>query len=154
MPTALDAIDRRILQALQRDARIQNTALADIAGLSPSPCLRRVRLLEENNVIERYVALLRPAAVGLHMTLFVRVTLERQDQASVENFAAEIQLVPQVLECHLMSGSYDFLLRVAVADLGDYRRFQQKHIASIKGVRNVETEIPLQRIKLTTELPV
>ncbi|MFT4439069.1 Lrp/AsnC family transcriptional regulator [Caballeronia sp. 15715] len=154
MPTTLDAIDRRILQALQRDARIQNTDLADIAGLSPSPCLRRVRLLEETNVIERYVALLRPAAVGLHMTLFVRVTLERQGQASVENFAEEIQLVPQVLECHLMAGSYDFLLRVAVADLEDYRRLQQKYIASIKGVRNVQTEIPLQKIKLTTELPV
>ncbi|WP_207005706.1 Lrp/AsnC family transcriptional regulator [Trinickia mobilis] len=150
----LDAIDKRILQALQRDARIHNTELANLAGLSPSPCLRRVRLLEEAEVIDRYVALLRPAAVGLGMTVFVRVTLDRQDQAIVEHFSTEIQQVPQVLECYLMAGGYDFLLRVVVTDLDDYRQFQQKHISGIRGVRNVETEIPLQRIKLTTELPL
>jgi Lrp/AsnC family transcriptional regulator, leucine-responsive regulatory protein len=154
MPIKLDAIDRRILTELQRDARLQNTELAQRVGLSPSPCLRRVRILEESGVIACYVALLAPAAVDLKMTIFVRVTLDRQDKQTVEHFAKVIQSVPEVLECHLMAGSYDYLLRVVARDLDDYQRFQMEHLTRIKGVRNVETEIPLKRIKQTTEMPL
>ncbi|MGA7777544.1 MAG: Lrp/AsnC family transcriptional regulator [Paraburkholderia sp.] len=154
MPIKLDAIDRRILIELQRDARLQNTELAQRVGLSPSPCLRRVRILEESGVIDRYVALLAPSAVGLKMTIFVRVTLDRQDKQTVEHFAKVIQLIPEVLECHLMAGSYDYLLRVIAKDLDDYHRFQMEHLTRIKGVRNVETEIPLKGIKQTTEMPL
>ncbi len=154
MPDSLDAIDKKILKALQRDAKIPNTKLADMAGLSPSPCLRRVKLLEEAGVIDRYVALLSPPSLGLGMTIFVRITLESQDQDSIENFAAAIRKLPQVVDAYLMAGGYDFLLRVVVSDLDDYRSVHMGHLAGIRGVRNVVSEIPLQAIKQTTELPI
>jgi Lrp/AsnC family leucine-responsive transcriptional regulator len=154
LPTALDRIDRRILRALQSDGRQQNLQLAEKVGLSPSPCLRRVRHLEEQGVIERYVALLDPAKAGLPLVIFVRVTLERQDKATIEHFAAEIAKSPEVLECHLMAGSYDYLLRVVAADLDDYQRFQMECLTRIPGLRHVESEIPLRCVKHSTELPI
>ncbi|UZE21872.1 Lrp/AsnC family transcriptional regulator [Pseudomonas sp. B21-056] len=150
----LDAIDRRILRALQRDGRLQNLELARQVGLSPSPCLRRVRLLEEAGVIERYVALVNPLKVDAAITLFVRVWLTGQDEETVDRFTAAVRELPQVLECHLMAGDCDFLLRVVASDLDAYRQFQIKHLARIKGVQNLKTEIPMQKIKLTTELPI
>ncbi|KWA05781.1 AsnC family transcriptional regulator [Burkholderia territorii] len=150
----LDAIDRRILRALQRNSNQTNAQLAEEVGLSPTPCLRRVHLLEEQRVIDAYVALLNPAAVELRFTAFVRVTLERQDKATVERFAREMEQAPEVLECHLMAGSYDYLLRVIAKDLDDYQRFQMETLTQIEGVRNVETEIPLKRIKQTVRLPI
>ncbi|MGE7958569.1 Lrp/AsnC family transcriptional regulator [Pseudomonas sp. NPDC089530] len=150
----LDAIDRRILRALQRDGRLQNLELAKQVGLSPSPCLRRVRLLEEAGVIERYVALVNPLKVNAALTLFVRVWLTGQDEVTVDRFVDAVRELPEVLECHLMAGDCDFLLRVVAADLEAYRQFQVKHLARIKGVQNLKTEIPMQKIKLTTELPV
>ncbi|KVL25689.1 AsnC family transcriptional regulator [Burkholderia territorii] len=150
----LDAIDRRILRALQRNSNQTNAQLAEEVGLSPTPCLRRVHLLEEQGVIDAYVALLNPAAVELRFTAFVRVTLERQDKATVERFAREMEQAPEVLECHLMAGSYDYLLRVIAKDLDDYQRFQMETLTQIEGVRNVETEIPLKRIKQTVRLPI
>ncbi|MGT0249806.1 Lrp/AsnC family transcriptional regulator [Burkholderia pyrrocinia] len=154
MPTKLDAIDRRILRALQQNSNQTNTELAQQAGLSATPCLRRVHLLEEQGVIDAYVALLNPAAVDLRFTAFVRVTLERQDKTTVERFAREMEQAPEVLECHLMAGSYDYLLRVIARDLDDYQRFQMETLTQIEGVRNVETEIPLKRIKQTVRLPI
>ncbi|WP_081084323.1 Lrp/AsnC family transcriptional regulator [Burkholderia territorii] len=154
MPIKLDAIDRRILRALQRNSNRTNAQLAEEVGLSPTPCLRRVHLLEEQGVIDAYVALLNPAAVELRFTAFVRVTLERQDKTTVERFAREMEQAPEVLECHLMAGSYDYLLRVIAKDLDDYQRFQMETLTQIEGVRNVETEIPLKRIKQTVRLPI
>ncbi|AOJ35920.1 MULTISPECIES: Lrp/AsnC family transcriptional regulator [Burkholderia] len=154
MPTKLDAIDRRILRALQQNSNQTNAELAQQAGLSATPCLRRVHLLEEQGVIDAYVALLNPAAVDLRFTAFVRVTLERQDKKTVERFAREMEQAPEVLECHLMAGSYDYLLRVIARDLDDYQRFQMETLTQIEGVRNVETEIPLKRIKQTVRLPI
>ncbi|KVH32465.1 AsnC family transcriptional regulator [Burkholderia cepacia] len=154
MPTKLDAIDRRILRALQQNSNQTNAELAQRAGLSATPCLRRVHLLEEQGVIDAYVALLNPAAVDLRFTAFVRVTLERQDKTTVERFAREMEQAPEVLECHLMAGSYDYLLRVIARDLDDYQRFQMETLTQIEGVRNVETEIPLKRIKQTVRLPI
>ncbi|MDK9714707.1 MAG: Lrp/AsnC family transcriptional regulator [Sulfuritalea sp.] len=150
----LDAIDRRILKALQRDARLQNIELANEVGLSPSPCLRRVRLLEEAGIIERYVALLNPAAIGVGLTVFARVWLTGQDAKTVDHFTNEVMRLPQVVECHLMAGDCDFLIRIVAADLDDYRRFQVEHLTRIKGVQSVKTEIPMQKIKLTSELPL
>jgi DNA-binding Lrp family transcriptional regulator len=150
----LDAIDKSILRALQRDGRLQNVELAKLVGLSPSPCLRRVRLLEEAGVIERYVALLNPAKIGMGLTVFVRVWLTGQDTATVDRFTESIQQLPEVVECHLMAGDCDFLLRVVAADLDAYRRFQIEHLTRIKGVQSVKTEIPMQKIKLSTELPL
>ncbi|AQQ25925.1 Lrp/AsnC family transcriptional regulator [Burkholderia orbicola] len=154
MPIKLDAIDRRILRALQQNSNQTNADIAQQAGLSPTPCLRRVHLLEEQGVIDAYVALLNPAAVELRFTAFVRVTLERQDKTTVERFAREMEHAPEVLECHLMAGSYDYLLRVIAKDLDDYQRFQMETLTQIEGVRNIETEIPLKRIKQTVRLPI
>lgn len=150
----LDAIDRRILNALQRDGRLQNVELAKEVGLSPSPCLRRVRLLEEAGVIERYVAVLNAAKVGKGLTVFARVWLKGQDAETVDHFTDTVKLLPEVVECHLMAGDCDFLLRIVAADLDDYRRFQVEHLTRIKGVQSVKTEIPMQKIKLTSALPV
>ncbi|AEA65241.1 Lrp/AsnC family transcriptional regulator [Burkholderia gladioli] len=150
----LDAIDRRILQALQRDGRMQNIRLADEVGLSPSPCLRRVRLLEEAGVIEKYVAVVDASKVGKALSVFVRVWLKAQDSDTVDRFADAVRLLPDVVECHLMAGDCDFLLRVVVADLEEYRRFQAEHLTRIPGVQSVKTEIPTQKIKLTSEIPM
>lgn len=150
----LDAIDQRILRALQRNGRLQNVELAEEVGLSPSPCLRRVRLLEEAGVIERYVAVLNAAKVGKGLTVFTRVWLKGQDAETTSRFTDAIKLLPQVVECHLMAGDCDFLLRVVAADLDDYRQFQFHHLTRIEGVQSVKTEIPMQKIKLTSELPV
>lgn len=150
----LDHIDRRILAALQRDGRMQNVDLAQQVGLSPSSCLRRVRLLEEAGVIERYVALLNPAKVGAGFTVFARIWLTGQDVATVDHFNAAILKLPQVVECHLMAGDCDFLLRIVAADLDAYRRFQIEHLTRIKGVQSVKTDIPMQKVKQASELPL
>jgi DNA-binding Lrp family transcriptional regulator len=154
MLMTLDAIDRSILRELQRDGRLQNVDLAQRVGLSPSPCLRRVRLLEEAGVIERYVALVNPAKIGMNLSVFVRVWLTGQDVETVDRFTDSVKDLPQIVECHLMAGDCDFLLRVVAADLDAYRRFQIEHLTRIKGVQSVKTEIPMQRIKLSTELPL
>ncbi len=150
----MDNIDRRILTALQEDGRLQNIELAKRVGLSPSPCLRRVRLLEESGVIERYVAMLDPGKIGLSFTVFARVWLKSQDEDTVDHFVEQVKRMPQVLECHLMAGDCDFLLRIVVADLDAYRRFQVEHLNRIKGIQNIKTEIPMQKIKQSWQLPL
>ncbi len=150
----LDAIDRSILRALQRNGRLQNIELAQQVGLSPSPCLRRVRLLDEAGVIERYVAVLNPARIGKGLSVFARIWLKGQDAATVDTFTAAIQHMPEVVECHLMAGDCDFLLRVVAADLEEYRKFQIDYLTLLPGVQSVKTEVPMQRVKLTSELPV
>lgn len=150
----IDAIDRKILRTLQRNGRLQNIELAKEIGLSPSPCLRRVRLLEEAGIIEGYVAVLNAAKIGKGLTLFARVWLKGQDTETVDHFTQEVSKLPEVLECHLMAGDCDFLLRIVAADVDEYRQFQVQNLTRIKGVQNVKTEIPMQKIKLTSELPV
>jgi len=150
----LDGIDRRILRALQENGRIQNVELAEKVGLSPSPCLRRVKMLEESGVIERYVALLDASKINVGLTVFARIWLTGQDAETVEHFVAEVRRLPQVVECHLMAGDCDFLLRIVAADLEAYRQFQIDHLTRIKGVQSVRTEVPMQKIKLTSELPL
>ncbi|MFJ5455068.1 Lrp/AsnC family transcriptional regulator [Pectobacterium jejuense] len=150
----MDEIDNRILRELQKDGRIPNNVLAEKVGLSPSPCLRRVKQLEESGAIERYVAIVNPATLGLNLSIFVRIWLDSQGEETVEHFCREIRLLPEVVECHLMVGDCDFLLRVVAADLNAYRQFQIKHLARIKGVQSMKTELPMQTIKHTTELPI
>ena len=154
MPIKLDAIDRRILAALQRNGRMANVELAEKVGLSASPCLRRVRMLEEAGVIERYVALLDASKIGVGLTLFVRVWLTGQDSDTVDRFTKAVMRLPQIVECHLMAGDCDFLLRVLAADLDAYRRFQMEHLTRIKGVQSIKTEVPMQTIKLSSEVPL
>jgi len=154
MPMKIDAIDRRILAALQRDGRIQNNDLAREVGLSPSPCLRRVRLLEEAGYIDRYVAVLNPAKLGMGMTLFARIWLTKQDEDTIEHFVAEVRKHPQVVECYLMLGDCDALLRIVAADIDAYRRFQSTYLSRIRGVQNVKTDVPSQTVKEGFELPL
>lgn len=154
MPIKLDEIDRRILRALQRDGRMQNVELAQEVGLSPSPCLRRVRLLEEAGVIARYVAVLDAARLGMGMTLFTRVWLTAQDADTIERFIAAMRALPQVMECYIMLGDSDAMLRVVVRDLDDYRRFQTQHLTRANGIQNVKTDLPSQVVKQSHALPV
>lgn len=154
IPIKLDAIDRRILRALQRDGRLQNVDLAGEVGLSPSPCLRRVRLLEEAGVIDRYVAVLNAEKLGVGLTLFARVWLTAQDADTIDRFIAAMKELPEIVECYIMLGESDALLRVAVADLDEYRRFQSTHLTRVNGIQNVKTDVPSQTVKQSYALPV
>lgn len=153
MPT-LDEIDRRILRALQRNGRLQNTELAKEVGLSPSPCLRRVRLLEEAGVIDHYVAVINPLKVGMGLSMFARVWLTAQDAETIDLFIAAMKQLPQVVECYIMLGESDALLRVAVADLDDYRRFQAANLTRKNGIQNVKTDVPSQTVKQNVGPPI
>ena len=150
----MDQIDKRILQALQRNGKLQNVELAQIVGLSPSPCLRRVKQLEDDGIIEKYVALLNPQKVNLGLTVFARIWLKGQDAKTVNAFVEAIQFMDEVVECQLMAGDCDFFLRIMVADLDAYRKFQIQRLNKISSIQNVKTEIPLQKIKQTTALPL
>ncbi|NGM51744.1 Lrp/AsnC family transcriptional regulator [Caulobacter sp. 602-2] len=150
----LDDIDRRILRELQKDGRIQNAELAKRVGLSPSPCLRRVKILEEAGVIARYVAVLDAAKVGRGQTFFTRIWLNAQHEDAVDHFVAEVNKLPEVVECYVMLGDCDMLLRVVAADIADYRRFQADHLSRIRGVLNVKTDVPAQTVKQTFAVPL
>lgn len=150
----MDQTDKRILKALQQNGKLQNNELAQVIGLSPSPCLRRVKQLGDDGIIEKYVALVDSAKVNLGLTVFARIWLKSQDAETVDQFVDAIQDMPEVVECQLMAGDCDFFLRIVVADLDAYRQFQIHHLNRISGLQNVKTEIPLQKIKQTTELPL
>ncbi|CAN0625479.1 transcriptional regulator, AsnC family [Burkholderia sp. lig30] len=150
----LDEIDKRILRALQRDGRLQNVELAREVGLSPSPCLRRVRLLEEAGVISRYVAVLDGSKIGASLSLFARVWFKAQDAETTNGFIEAIKAMPQVVECHVMAGECDALLRIVTEDLASYRRFHADHLTRIPGVQSVKTEVPMETVKLTHALPL
>lgn len=150
----LDAIDRSILAHLQENARISNADLAREVGLSPSPCLRRVRELEAGGVIRRYVTLLEPAAVGLPVSIFVNITLERQIESALEIFEEAVQKLPQVMECYLMTGDADYLLRVVVPDLPAYERLLMDHLTRIPGIASIKSSVSLKQVKYRTALPL
>lgn len=150
----LDQIDKRILSALQQNGRLQNNELAQQIGLSPSPCLRRVKILEDNGIIEKYTAIINTEKIGKNMLLFTRVWLTNQDIETVEKFTNMIQGLPQILECHLMVGDSDFLLKVLVSSLEEYRQLQIEYLTREYAVQNIKTEIPMQRIKYTSEVPL
>lgn len=152
--TELDAIDRRILEVLQRNARIANTDLADEVGLTPAPCLRRVKRLEEMGFIAGYTAVLNHKRVGLGLTVFVTVTLDRQTKRTYDDFAAKMRAAPEVLECYLILGERDFLLKIVVADLEAYQRFYLEVLTLAPGVRNINSIIAVNEEKRTTALPI
>ncbi len=150
----IDSTDRRILAALQRNGKLTNVELAEEVGLSPSPCLRRVRQLEQDGYIDRYVAHLNPKKLGYPLTVFVRVWLDGQGADTVNGFLEAVQELEEVVECHLIAGDCDFLLRVIAHDLDGYRRFQSEYLGRISGVRSVKTEIPLQTYNRSWEIPL
>ena len=152
--TDLDAIDRRILDRLQENGRVSNVELANDVGISSSPCWRRVRELEKRGVISGYVALVDAAAVGLPVSVFVQVTLERQIEAALETFEAAVRERPEVMECYLMTGDADYLLRVVVSDLPTYEAFLKDHLTRIPGIANIKSSFALNQVKYRTSLPL
>lgn len=150
----LDAIDKEILAVLQQDGRISNTDLAEQVGLSPSPCLRRMRLLEEHGFISRYVAWVDQKRVGLPVSIFISIKLDRQSEDAIEHFENEIRGYPEVLECYLMTGSRDYLLRVVAADVEAYERFLKEKLTRVKGVASIESSFALNQVKYTNLLPI
>ncbi len=150
----IDIFDRRILKELQRDGRISNVDLAKAVGLSPSPCLRRVRDLEKSGIIERYGAILNQGAAGLPLSVFVQVTLERQVETALETFERIIAERPEVLEAYLMTGDSDYLLRIVVPDVSDYEIFLKDHLTRIPGVASIKSSFALNRVKYETALPI
>ena len=150
----IDAIDNRILSILQTDGRISNQDLAERVGLSPSPCLRRVKALETRGIVQRYVALVDPSAVGQGLQAVVQVRLDRQTSDSVARFEKEILKYPQVLECYLMAGDWDYVLRVVARDLDEFREFCVNRLAKIAGVGNVKSNISMKQVKYSTALPL
>jgi len=150
----LDEIDRKILTTLQGNAKLRNVELADAVGLSASPCLRRVKQLEETGVIRGYATLVDPEAVGLPVSVFVQVTLEKQVESSLEAFEAKIADWPEVMECYLMTGDADYLLRVVAADLTAYQDFLMHKLTRVAGVASIKSSFALRRIQYRTALPV
>ena len=143
----IDAIDRRILQALQREGRLTQLELADQVGLSPSPCARRVKRLESEGYIRGYSALIDEEKLGFGFSIFVSVRLDKQVDERLVNFEAAISKYPEVVDCWLMTGSFDYLLRVAVTDLHEFERFLTANLTRIDGVASIESSIPLRRVK-------
>ena len=154
MPYTFDNTDRRILRVIQEEARVSNSELAERVGLSPSPCWRRVRTLEENGVIERYVTLVNAKAVGLPINVFATVTLEKQAESALELFEKAVTKRPEVMECNLMTGEFDYLLRVVVPDLAAYERFLMDHLTRIKGIASIKSSFSLKQVSYKTALPL
>lgn len=154
MAEELDDIDRSILRQLQQHARISNVDLADAIGLSPAPCLRRVQSLEQSGVIRKYVALLNPNAVARGVTVFVQISLDLQVGGRLEAFEQQINTREEVLECYLMTGDSDYLLRVVVPDVAAYERFLKEALTRIDGVVGIKSSFALREVKYSTALPL
>jgi Lrp/AsnC family leucine-responsive transcriptional regulator len=154
MEADLDVFDLRLLAALQTDGRAAASALADRVGLSPSQISRRLARLEEDGVIERYAALLKPEAVGLSVLAFSNVSLERHAEDLVHGFEAAVMNWPEILECYSVTGEADFVLRIVAGDLKAFADFLMLRLLRIPGVRSARSSIVLHRIKQTTALPL
>jgi len=152
--TDIDRIDKLILRELQLDGRLTNAALADRVKLSESACLRRVRSLETSGLIRGYVGLVDQTSAGYPDNVFVRITLTSQQQDDLAEFEAAVREVPEVMECYLMSGDADYLLRVIVADSRDYERVHSQHLTRLPGVDRVHSSFALRTVIKKTEIPV
>lgn len=150
----ISAVDAKILHRLQNNARISNVDLARAVGLSPSPCLRRVRALEDSGLIRSYATLLEPAALGLDVSVFVRVSLEKQVEKALERFETAVMKRSEVMECYLMTGDSDYLLRVVVPDIESFERFLLDHLTRIPGVASIKSSFALKQVKYRTALPL
>ena len=149
----IDRYDRQILDLLQRDGRISNVQLAAAVNLSESACLRRVRALEEAGMIGRYVALLSQAAAGLPGNVFVHIGLHREEERELAAFEAAVRDIPEVMECFLMTGEFDYLLRVVVSDMADFERLHRDSLTRLPGVARVNSSVAIRTAQKKTELP-
>ncbi len=150
----LDRYDRAIVRTLQQNGRITNSELAQQVSLSESACLRRVRALEECGFIEGYTALINQQRAGCPVSVFVTITLERQEQAFLMEFEQAVRQVPEVMECYLMSGEYDYLLRVVLADTADFERLHSQHLTRLPHVARVQSRFALRTVQKAREVPV
>jgi len=150
----LDDRDRAILRALMANGRLTNVELAEKVHLSPSACLRRVKLLEDSGLIQGYVMLLDPVAAGLAGAAYVSVTLEQQGRATLDRFEHDVRRHPEIIECYLLAGAADYLLRVAFRDARDFERIHTDILTQLPGVSRVQSTLALRTVKKTTALPV
>lgn len=150
----IDATDARILAVLQKTGRISNADLAEAVNLSPSACHRRVQRLEQSGIVRDYVALLDPAKLGRAATVFVEITLSAQAEEVLNAFEKEVALIPDVLECHLMAGTADYLLKVVAADTEDFARIHRRYLSRLPGVAQMQSSFSLKTVRQTTALPV
>jgi Lrp/AsnC family transcriptional regulator, leucine-responsive regulatory protein len=151
---ALDRTDRRLLELLQSDGRLTNQELAERVNLTPAPVLRRVRALEKAGLIRRYVALLDAAKLGLGLTAYVTVKLDKKGRTAIETFRRAVQTWPEVLTCHSTTGDMDYLLQVVVEDLEHFNRFIMNAVLKQPAVLDVRSSFALERVKDTTALPI
>jgi DNA-binding Lrp family transcriptional regulator len=150
----IDDRDRAILRTLMADGRLSNVELAEKVHLSPSACLRRVKALEDCGLIQGYVMLLDPVAAGLAGAAYVSVTLEQQGRAMLDRFEADVRRHPEIIECYLLAGAADYLLRVAYRDARDFERIHTDILTQLPGVQRVQSTLALRTVKKTTALPV
>jgi len=153
-PIALDSHDHAIVRALQMEGRMSNVELAERISLSESATLRRVRALEQIGLIEGYSARIDQARAGLPGSVFINITLQRQDQQDLEAFEAAVQQVPEIMECYLMTGNFDYLLRVVVADTTDFERIHSQKLTRLPGVSRVQSSFTLRTVRKLSVLPV
>jgi len=149
----MDKKDRQIIRALQSNGRVTNHDLSEKVGLSPSPCLRRLRNLEKSGVIMGYTAKVDAKHYGLQVTAFVRVCLERHDEQTVQNFERRVANMPEVMECHVMTGQTDYQLRVLVADLEDYEAFIRNQLQRVGGIGSIDSSFAYGTVKSISVFP-
>lgn len=150
----MDRYDRLILDALQQDGRISNKDLANRVNLSESACLRRVRALEEEGMIERYVAMLNQSRAGMPGDVLVHIGLHREEQSELAAFEEAVRNIPEVMECYLMTGEFDYLLRVVVADMADFERIHKEDLTRLPGVARVNSSVAIRKVLKRTALPL
>ncbi len=150
----LDKYDRSILEVLQNDGRISNVHLAERVSLSESACLRRVRALEDAGIIERYAALMSQSKVGLPGNVFVHIGLQREEESELAAFELAVKNIPEVMECYLMTGEFDYLLRVVVSDMADFERLHRDSLTRLPGVARVNSSVTIRTVRKKTELPL
>jgi len=151
---SLDRYDKMILEALQQDGRISNVQLAQRVSLSESACLRRVRALEESGMIDRYAALVSQPKVGLSGNVFVHIGLHREEESELAAFEEAVRNIPEVMECYLMTGEFDYLLRVVVSDMADFERLHRDSLTRLPGVARVNSSVAIRTVQKKTELPL
>ena len=150
----IDTLDLRILRELQTDASLSNVELARRVGLSPSPCLARVRALSAAGIIRQYVALLDAVQLGLHLNVFISISLKQQTRAALEAFEAKVCAREEVMECYLMTGDADYLIRVAVADMAALERFILEQLSPMPEVEKIRSSFALKQVRYKTALPL
>ncbi|MCM3503001.1 Lrp/AsnC family transcriptional regulator [Microbacterium sp. P26] len=151
---ALDGIDKRILHELQQNGRLTNQELADRVGLSPSPCLRRVRHLEQQGVIEGYRAVVAPKVVGLSITAFVRLRLATHEGATVDAVEQRLRAIPHIVEAHLLAGDWDYLVRIVTPSFAEYERLLREHLRAIPSLASIDTTFAFAETKPLSPLPL